>query len=329
MISHELPPSLQDAIDRRVRTVERSRLEAAAVRLTAAYREGGNARVARTREDVLAYAAQRAPATYAAAVAVLRRLAEQRPGWEPRSLLDVGAGLGTSSWAARAVWPGLERVVLVEAEPAMVALGRELDSDARAEWVAGELRPMAEEFDLVLAAYVLNELPPNSLEAAARSLWTSTADTLVVLEPGTPAGYRNVLSARAEAIAAGGFTVAPCPHDEPCPLIAPDWCHFAARLQRSEAHRSVKAASRGFEDEKFSYAAFAREPQPRAAARIIRPPQVRPGHVLLELCEPGGIGRTTVSKRDRESFRRARKAAWGDAFEHTTPAANIRSPPAV
>jgi ribosomal protein RSM22 (predicted rRNA methylase) len=329
VISNELPPSLHEAIDRLVRTVERSRLEAAALRLTAAYREGGNAPAARTREDVLAYAAQRAPATYAAAAAALRPLAEQRPGWQPRSLLDVGAGPGTASWAARAVWPGLERLVLVEAEPAMVALGRELDTDARIEWVAGELRPMSEEFDLVLAAYVLNELPSSNLEAVARSLWASTADTLVVLEPGTPAGYRNVLATRAEAIAAGGFTIAPCPHDEPCPLVAPDWCHFAARLQRSEAHRSVKAASRGFEDEKFSYAALAREPQPRAAARIVRPPQVRPGHVLLELCEPGGVGRTTVSRRDRESFRRARKAAWGDAFEPTSQAANIRSPPAV
>jgi ribosomal protein RSM22 (predicted rRNA methylase) len=321
VISHELPPELQDAIDRLVRTVERSRLEAAAARLTAAYREGGNARVARTREDVLAYAAQRAPATYAAAAAVLGRLAEQRPDWRPRSLLDVGAGPGTASWAARAVWPGLERLVLVEAEPAMVALGRELDTDPRTEWVAGELRPRSEEFDLVLVAYVLNELPPDRVEAVAGSLWASTADTLVVLEPGTPAGYRNVLSARAQAIAAGGFTLAPCPHDEPCPLFEPDWCHFAARLQRSEAHRSVKAASRGFEDEKFSYAALAREPQPRAAARIIRPPQVRPGHVLLELCEPSGVGRTTVSRRDRESFRRARKAAWGDAFDPASPEA--------
>ena len=130
-----------------------------------------------------AYAAQRAPATYAVAVAV--RLAEQRPGPDAFAA-DVGAGPGTASWAARAVWPGLERVVLVEAEPAMVALGRELDSDARTEWVTGELRPMSEEFDLVLAAYVLNELTPNGLEAMARSLWTSTADTLVVLEPGTP-----------------------------------------------------------------------------------------------------------------------------------------------
>lgn len=317
MISRELPPLLQAAIDELVRSGDRASLEAAAARLTAAYREGGAVRPARTRDDVLAYTAQRAPATYAAAVAVLGRIREQRPDWRPRSLLDVGAGPGTSSWAARAVWPDLERIVLVEAEPEMVALGRQLGS-ARAEWIGGELGRDTDltqgSFDLVLAGYVLNELPAERLDQVADTLWARGADTLVVLEPGTPAGYRNVLAVRAAVLAAGGFTLAPCPHDASCPLVPPDWCHFAVRLQRGESHRAVKAVSRGFEDEKFSYAALTRESHLRPPARIIRPPQVRSGHVLLDLCEPAGVRRATFSKRDRDVYRQARKAVWGDAF---------------
>ncbi len=304
---------------------ERRRLEAAAARLSVAYRQGGAVRPARNRDDVVAYAAQRAPATYAAAVAVLSRLREQRPDWRPRSLLDVGAGPGSSSWAARAVWPELERIVLVEAEPEMVALGRELgpaSSIPDGEWIDGELAGATGTFDLVLAGYVLNELPEERLADTARSLWARTDDTLVALEPGTPAGYRRVLAVRAEALAAGGFTVAPCPHDAPCPLVEPAWCHFAVRLQRSEAHRAVKAVARGFEDEKFSYAALTRQPRPRASARIIRPPQIRSGHVLLDLCEPAGVGRTTVSKRDRDGYRRARKASWGDTFDRAAQTAD-------
>ena len=314
MISPDLPPPLRAAIDELVRASDRSRVEAAAARLTAAYRAGAAARPARTREDVLAYATQRAPATYAAAVAVLAHVREQRPDWRPRSLLDVGAGPGTASWAARAVWPDLERVVLVEAEPEMVALGRHL-GPAGAEWIGGDLDTAIGSFDLVLAGYVLNELPDERLELVAGSVWARTADTLLVLEPGTPAGYRRVLAVRAAVLAAGGFTLAPCPHDAPCPLVPPDWCHFAVRLQRSESHRAVKAVSRGFEDEKFSYAALTREPHRRAVARIIRPPQVRTGHVLLDLCEPEGIRRATVTRRDRDAYRRARKADWGGAFE--------------
>lgn len=314
MPATELPPTLQAAIDERVRAADRGRLEAAAARLTAAYREGGAARPARTREDVLAYAAQRAPATYAAAVDVLGRLREQRPGWEPRTLLDAGAGPGTAAWAALEIWPELERVVLVEAEPEMIALGRELGL-AGAEWRQGELDSAAGEFDLVLCCYALNELPPARLEPVTRALWERAADALVVLEPGTPAGYERILVVRDLALDAGGFTLAPCPHDEPCPLRAPDWCHFSVRLQRGEAHRTVKAVSRGFEDEKVAYVALAREPAARPAARIIRQPQIRSGHVLLELCTPAGIVGETVSKRDRERYRRARKAAWGDAHD--------------
>src|SRR5687767_15860355 len=114
MIAPELPPALQSALDVLVRGADRGRLEAAAARLTAAYREGGASRPARTPEDVLAYAAQRAPATYAAAAAALGKIQEQRPEWRPRSLLDAGAGPGVAAWAARAAWPERERPLLAE-----------------------------------------------------------------------------------------------------------------------------------------------------------------------------------------------------------------------
>jgi ribosomal protein RSM22 (predicted rRNA methylase) len=76
-------------------------------RLSAAYRGGESARAARTPQQVAAYLAYRAPATYAAAAAVFRQAALQRPGWAPRSLLDAGAGPGAAAWAARAMWPSL------------------------------------------------------------------------------------------------------------------------------------------------------------------------------------------------------------------------------
>ena len=314
MIPPELPPPLQAAIDELVRGADRGRLEAAAARLGAAYREGGASRPARSAEDVLAYAAQRAPATYAATVAVLARLREQRPDWRPRSLLDVGAGPGVAAWAATTVWPGLDRVVLVEAEPEMVALGRRL-GPASWEWQRGEVEAATGTHDLVVASYVLNELPPAQFANVTTELWQRVGDTLVAVDPGTPAGHARMLALRGVVLAAGGFTLAPCPHDDPCPLEPPDWCHFSARLQRGEAHRAVKAVSRGFEDEKYSYVALGRVPASRAQARIIRQPQIRPGHVLLQLSTPAGIERVTVSKRDREAYRQARKAAWGDALD--------------
>jgi ribosomal protein RSM22 (predicted rRNA methylase) len=57
-----------------------------------------------------------------------------------------------------------------------------------------------------------------------------------------------------------------------------------------------------------------REPVERTGGRVLRHPQVRPGHVLLELCTDEGVVRETVSKRHRERYRRARKVSWGEGL---------------
>ena len=57
--------------------------------------------------------------------------------------------------------------------------------------------------------------------------------------------------------------------------------------------------------------AVARVPAVPAAARVLRHPQVRPGHIRLELCTREGLQHRIVSKRDKELFREARHLAWG------------------
>jgi len=237
----------------------------------------------------------------------------QRPVWEPRSLLDVGAGPGVAAWAAVAQWPSLDELTLVEVEPAMIAAGRELLPGAT--WVESDIAGTRGPADLVVASYLLGELAAGA--AAAVRLWEQTADTIVFVEPGTPTGYRRVLDARAAVVAAGGYTVAPCPHDRPCPLPAGDWCHFAVRLPRSKLHRQAKGVELGYEDEKFSYAALSREPAAKAAARIIRQPQIRSGHVNLVTCEPDGIHQRTISRKQGQLYKEAKGAAWGDALTTT------------
>lgn len=282
-------------------------------RLSAAYRgqDAGSVRAASSRPGVAAYLAYRAPATYAAAAAVYAHVARARPGWAPRSLLDVGAGPGVAAWAAVAAWPSLEQLTLVEVEPEMIAAGRELLPDAT--WVEARAAAARGPADLVVASYVLGEL--DDAAAAAALLWEQAADTIAFVEPGTPAGYRRILEARAAVLGAGGHTVAPCPHDLPCPLPADDWCHFGVRLPRSRLHRRAKGVELGHEDEKFSYAVLSREPVTRGAARLIRPPQQRSGHVNLVTCEPDGIHRRTVSRKQGSLYREARSARWGDALD--------------
>src|SRR5215210_1017116 len=279
--------------------------------LSAAYRGPRRARAARTPTQVAAYLAYRAPATYAAAEAAFAQVRVQRPDWRPHSLLDAGAGPGIATLAAIEQWPSLTSVRLVDVEPAMLAAGKVLLPDAT--WEQGDVSSARGPADLVLASYVLGEL--DDVERAAAHLWDQAADTVVFVEPGTPEGYRRVLGARAATIAAGGHTVAPCPHDLACPLVAPDWCHFAVRLPRSKLHRRAKAVELGHEDEKFSYAALSREQVPKAQARVIRQPQVRSGHVNLVTSELDGVHTRTVSRKQGGLYREARGAAWGAAID--------------
>jgi len=260
---------------------------------------------------VAAYLAYRAPATFAAATSVFRQVALRRPDWRPRSLLDVGAGPGVAAWAAVERWPSLAELTLLEVEPEMLAAGRELLPDA--SWVAGDASRARGPAELVVASYVLGELPDPA--GAAAQLWRQTGDALVMIEPGTPAGYRSVLAARDAVLGAGGHTVTPCPHDLACPLAADDWCHFAVRLPRSKLHRHAKGVELGYEDEKFAYVVLAREAAPPVAARIIRQPQIRSGHVNLVTCEPDGIHDRTISRKQGGHYREAKSAAWGDAIE--------------
>ena len=108
-----------------------------------------------------------------------------------------------------------------------------------------------------------------------------------MIEPGTTAGYERVLAVRAAVIAAGGSTLAPCPHDEPCPLPEGTGATSRPGSPRSRTHRLAKGAERGFEDEKFAYAVLTRSPTPLPTARVIRRPDLRPGHVVLDLCTAG------------------------------------------
>lgn len=315
-----LPQALQAGIDELARERNPRGLAQSARELSDAYRAGGPqaTRAARSPDDVAAYLATRAPATFAAVADVLRQVDRARPGWAPESLLDLGAGPGIASWAALQMWTGIAAVALVEAEQEMVRAGKVLAAGGwaslqRARWITADAVAEGTPADLVVASYVIGELAPEALDSFVRHAWSLTNDTLVIVEPGTTAGYERVLAARAVVLDAGGSTLAPCPHDATCPLPKGDWCHFATRLPRSRAHRLAKGAQRGFEDEKLAYAVLCRSPHERPDARVIRRPDLRPGHVVLDLCTQSGIEQRTVSRKDGGDYRRARKLRWGDA----------------
>src|SRR5579862_2407427 len=118
MLTAPLPQALEQALAG-LGGDEASRARASAD-LTQRYRSGGaSAPVARSRDDVLAYAAARLPATYAATRSALGELAARAPGLRPETQLDLGSGPGTALWAARETWSTLTTATGIEAEAEM------------------------------------------------------------------------------------------------------------------------------------------------------------------------------------------------------------------
>jgi ribosomal protein RSM22 (predicted rRNA methylase) len=325
MIPPDLPAELTAALDARLHGLSRNDAAARAAIISQTYRDGGGSGAIRSETDALAYALARMPATYAAVTASLNALREIRPEFMPKRLLDVGAGPGTASWAAAEAFPSLRDFTLLDANSALRSLALELVSGSvrlrDAKYLRGEARAAladAEAADLVIASYVINEIGESERGALAALMWQKTRDTLLVVEPGTPAGYARIIALRAQLIAAGAHVATPCPHDGVCPLVTPDWCHFTQRLPRSRAHRQLKSAELAYEDERFSYVALTRAPVARHPARVLAQPVVSKVEVTAKLCTPEGLVIAKVPRRAKADYAAARRWRWGDAVASTT-----------
>lgn len=320
MTPPDLPAELYAALDIKLYRLSRNDAAGRAAAISQTYRGGGNSSAIRNDGDALAYALARMPATYAALVASLNAFREIRPDFAPVSLLDIGAGPGTAAWAAAEVFSSLNDFALLDSNAALRTLALDLVSgSARLRDVTyrqgNALTTLndAAPADLVIASYLIGEMNDAEQTALADMMWEKTRDTLVVIEPGTPAGYGRIIALRRRLIAQGAHVIAPCPHDAQCPLVAPDWCHFAQRLPRSRAHIALKAAALPYEDEKFSYVALTRRPVVRPFARVLAQPSVSKIGITAKLCTREGLQIRSVSRRAKADYARARRWRWGDA----------------
>lgn len=318
------PQRLQQALNEALSGNKLARLSVGVNRLRAAYRsqQVPEDMIVSTDDDAAAYAAYRMPATHAAVRACLSQAGSLVDLSAVASVVDLGAGTGAASWAVHEFVPA-SNYVMLEQSCAAAGLGRELASRSSSPalrsaewrpWKATAGRTDVPAADLAVAAYLLAELD----EATRRTVLDaaiSAARVVLVVEPGTPAGYERVIEARRRLVDSGMTLVAPCPHEHECPLLRNNyWCHFAARVVRSERHRKVKGAVLNYEDEKFSFVMAVRGPRNWEApeARVIRRPVQRKGLVAVELCRSdGNAGPEVISKRQGDDYKAARRLEWG------------------
>ncbi len=260
------------------------------------------------------------------------RLSETAGAFAPGSLLDVGCGPGTVSFAAARAFPSLGSMALLDRNAALLALAGKLSAQGlpgrepelrRADILTSAL-PAS---DLVVAGYVLAEIAAPAQEAFVRRLWDASKQGLVLIEPGTPDGFARLRDARTALIAAGAHVAAPCTHEAACPMAGEDWCRFMARVQRTRDHRILKQGERPFEDEPYAYLVMLRRPPvSRPGARIVARPAESKAGVTLDLCGSEGRKLLVVARREKEKFKQISKLRWGDSIPNPegagrTPAA--------
>jgi ribosomal protein RSM22 (predicted rRNA methylase) len=322
-----LPHALRQAIEEQAQTQPPESLLRAARELGRNYNDPAFELSPRIASDAqrLAYMVTRMPAIFQVNQIVEAELRRLCPRLAIGSLMDLGCGPGTATLAAMPIFDEIKEVTLADRDPQWLEMGRRLIGNLdpqptyRSHFARFDLRAPSAlgAHDLVVISYALGELGGSDARGLTQWAWEQACRAIVIIEPGTPRGFASIVAAREGLIGAGASIVAPCTHIGLCPMKAGDWCHFDTRVERTPQHRWAKSGTLSYEVEKFSYIVAAREPAPTGpeAARIIRHPLKRSGHVILDLCTSESTAqRLVVSRRDQETYRQARAARWGDRW---------------
>lgn len=312
-----IPEKLKNAIEELLSKNKNNEIIENAQIISSRYRnnDGKGKRLLTKQNEAISYAISRMPATYAAVYSAVRQTIDNYDE-NLHTLFDIGAGTGTATWAVNEL-AEITDVKCFERENNMINIGKQLMSNtelSKVKWEQFDILQdnITEKADIVVTSYMINELPENEKEFVIEKMWNAANKLLIIIEPGTPAGFKNILKVRKKLLKDGGYIVAPCTHQGECPISKDDWCAFYARVFRSSIHKQAKKGELGYEDEKFSYIAFSKIPVKIDGDRILRHPQIYKGYVNVKLCTKDGIQEKKYSKKDGDIYKRIRKLDAGE-----------------
>jgi len=279
-------------------------------------------------DEALAYAISRMPATYSAVKTSCEQMQEILnlidKGYlgNLKTLIDVGAGTGAATLAL-SEFIDFKEIVCLEREDVMIALGKKLleicenSNVNNARWTKFDIgcEELNNSSDVVITSYMLNEFSDEKVLDVVDKLWNMTKKLLIIVDSGTPKDHKRLIKIKNHLCKKGGKIVAPCTIGEGCALPENDWCHFSCRVERTKLHKEVKGADVPYEDEKFTYLIVARNDemlQVKSINRVIRHPIINTNMVKVKLCVNGEIIEKIYTKKDKEMYKKVKKAKVGD-----------------
>jgi SAM-dependent methyltransferase len=158
----------------------------------------------------------------------------------------------------------------------------------------------------MLISHVLTELSPKQVTGLLAQAARATA--VIWVEPGSQIAAHALVQVR-ERLRQAFQIVAPCPHQAPCGMLAPEaeryWCHHFAPTP-SEAFMSSSwahfAKIAGIDLRSLPLACLVLDKRPAPAlplgtVRIIGRPRILKAYALATSCEPDGLHERRVMKR--------------------------------
>lgn len=316
-----IPQELILAIENYISKVSFDQIKKAAKELSNRYRGKSNKQdeFIQNETELLAYLCLRMPSTYAAIYYVLKRLYVEYEIDDVRSIIDFGSGTGAGFWASHRLFDDLSSYTFVEVNDSICkaalhlieSLEHHVGLDVINKSYTEEMS--LKQHDLSLFSYTLSENTVEDQKAALDLALGATNRFLVIIEPGTKAGYDQLMIMRDYLLSKGLHLLAPCPHNKKCPKAPSDWCHFYQRLPRASFQKNIKDGSLGYEDEKFSYLIFSKNHSRSSGNRIIEFPNASSTKVDFTICSQSGkLEKQAIEKRNKQLFKKAKKLDWGD-----------------
>lgn len=249
-------------------------------------------------------------------------------GWTPppgmERVLDWGCGSGVAGRRVLAEYPSLRMLEVYDHSRLAVSFAAQ---KAKHDFPDVEVRPLGSPPDqargaLLILSHVCNELDSRA-ETRLMTLVSSAAAVLWI-EPGTHQMGRRLQGYR-ERCKDSFDVVAPCSHQDACPLLQAgrerDWCHHFASppaqvFTDGNWARFARRAGVDLRSLPYSYLALQSRPEmarpepPRPWARPLGRVRIQKASATISACTSGGIMGLHLSKQDDpKTFARIRHGA--------------------